>query len=328
MPYPVSSGTIQRHDLGIIVEDFAEQEARDEYRGTTIMPWYPITKDNGKWPVISLADALRQINTKRAIGAKYVEDDFIFDFKSFQTEEDGATSSVYDEERLMYEDYIDAETLASQRAVSLVLRSLEIEIAETVHDLANVGTVINVAVPWSDINSDPKSDIVDAKSLMLKGDGNKNVGFGIRPNSLVLTDDLFEAVLENKKLNDRVNFTTTTHVLGTEEQQRQLVSAYFGINVIVAKSIVNTAAKGSEQNLTSIWPSETALLVKVSNGGINMRELALGRTILWTGDSPQKIMVEQYYNNDRRQMKYRARHHTCKKVSYPGALCHIKGVMG
>ncbi len=328
MPYPVSPGTILRNDLGIVIEEYSETLARDEYCGPKIMPWFNSAHDNGKWPVISLAEMLRKLDTKRAIGAEYVQDDWTFTFDSFQTEEDGAVSPVFDEESKMYAHYFDAERMASERAASLLLRSHEVDVAKTVHDTANVGSTIEVDTPWSDPSSDPKNDIVNAKRLMLKGDGGDNAGYGIRPNSILMTDDLFEAVLANTKLNERVSFTTTTHVLGTDEQRRQLVSAYFGVDVIVAKSILNTSAKGSEHDLKSIWPSETALLMKISNGGPDMREPALGRTILWTGDSPSKITMEQYYDNALRKMLFRARHHTCIKVTYKGALCHIKGVMG
>ncbi len=43
-------------------------------------------------------------------------------------------------------------------------------------------------------------------------------------------------------------------------------------------------------------------------------ELCVGRTCLWTADSPDAVMVEEYFEPQTRSDIYRARHHVDEKL--------------
>jgi hypothetical protein len=57
-----------------------------------------------------------------------------------------------------------------------------------------------------------------------------------------------------------------------------------------------------------VWSNEYAALVKIS-AGIDIVTPGIGRTFLWTADSPQNPIVEQYREETKRSDVFRVRHH-------------------
>lgn len=329
MPIPSSPSTIQRPDLGFIVEEYSEQVAMNEFVATDIMPLFNTATESGQWPVIRIEEQLRRINTRRAIGAAYAQDDYTYDFDSFQVQEYGAESPVYVEEAKIYKRHIQPEALAAQRAVVNLWRDFEFLMAADCHNPDNVGSTIAATAPWTDnVAAKIQEDIKAAKILMRYGDESNNIlGAGIRPNLLIITEDVFLELMLSKELKASIKDTNNTYEIGGMEAKLSTLAQHLGIDKVkIAYPLLNVAPRGAKQQLRNLWPNNTALLLKASNGGMDMREPAFGRTPYWSNDSI--VGVEQYYKDENRKTMYRARVQLDRKVTYAGAMCHITGIAG
>jgi hypothetical protein len=60
-------------------------------------------------------------------------------------------------------------------------------------------------------------------------------------------------------------------------------------------------------------------LLRVSSGGPDLREPCIGRTFLWTADSPQNIVTESYREEQTRSDIYRVRQYTDEAFVFTGA---------
>ena len=73
-------------------------------------------------------------------------------------------------------------------------------------------------------------------------------------------------------------------------------------------------------SISDMWDDEYFSLAVVSNGSPSLEEPVLGRTFLWTADSPDPIVSEQYREDQRRAWIHRTRHHVDEAVIFTGAL--------
>ena len=64
----------------------------------------------------------------------------------------------------------------------------------------------------------------------------------------------------------------------------------------------------------------------LSDGGDDLSQPCLGRTFLWTDDSPTNIVMEVYRDEAKRSNAYRARQHTGECPMYAGANVLISNV--
>jgi hypothetical protein len=318
---PIATGEIQRPDLAMALFEYNEDLAAQEYIGTQLMPFFNTPNNSGRYPVLPLDDMLRVLDTKRAVGGNYARDDSLFTFDSFQTEEDGMEASVEESEVRMYSRFFDAELLAASRARNNLLRAQEKQIADIINTPANAGINQAAAAAWNNLtNGDIKADVEDNYHAMLNT-------FGVRPNTLVINEQLFRTVMRSDSVRDNLKYVSLEHEVGGLSAQARLLSAYVGIDDIwIAKPLMNIADKGATANLKPIWPLETAFLMKRSMGGMELRDPSYGRTFLWTQDSPSNITIDQYPEPQTRAQIYRARHHTVPKITYKGALTRITGV--
>jgi len=156
-------------------------------------------------------------------------------------------------------------------------------------------------VEWSDIkNADPKKDIQAASQAI-------RLLVGMKPNVLVVNEIVFFNLLNNKNFIDACKYQLAAQVLPLE-QQRALLSAYLGVEVVVPGGLYDTKAKGQDSVLADIWSSSYAFLGIVA-AGRDLKTPSVGRTFLWTGDTPQIITTEQYREEKLRAEIYRFRHH-------------------
>ena len=108
----------------------------------------------------------------------------------------------------------------------------------------------------------------------------------------------------------------------------QLLAEYFGVDrVLVAGGVYNNANKGLAKSIARIWSSSYAMLCVTSSGGQDLREPSLGRTFMWTQDSPTPVVVESYREEQIRSNVIRARQNTAEKLTMKAAGYLLKGVL-
>ncbi len=195
----------------------------------------------------------------------------------------------------------------------------EIRIAGMVMNTGNITTNQAAAAAWSvAADAKPRTDVAALKTKMRNNRG-------IIPNVLALAKSLFDELLLTAEITNAFKYTNPIEIGGFEAQKR-IMAQYFGVDkVLVGNSIKDTAKKGQASSLSDIWSTSLVGLFKTAMSE-DLRDPAIGRTFLWTADSPESLIVEQYREEKIRSDIFRARHNVDEVFVYTGAGGLVTGV--
>lgn len=313
MPRPDSTTTIQRPDLGAIAYQYMLEASQRGFIGLSILPIFDTPLQTADYPIIKLESLIKLQETGRAPRGDYNRSDYEFKTGTYSCKEYGWEELVDDSEAALYRRFFDAEEVAVQRCVDTILRNQEARIAAAVFNTSNITATADVAIDWSTpATAEPRTNIFTAKTAM-------RAASGLTPNVLVISKKVFDTVLLTSEIKDALKYTNPIEI-GGEEAQRRVLAQYFGVDqVLVGNAIKDGAKKGQAASISDIWDDEYAGLFKVSSGGQDLREPCLGRTFLWTEDSPDNLVVEQYREEQKRSEVYRARHNVAEAFVFIGA---------
>jgi hypothetical protein len=310
---PTSSTTIQRPDLGAIAYEYNLEASQRGFIGLSLLPIFDVPLQSSDYPVIPLEALLKIPDTKRAPRSDYARGDWEFEMGTYACEEHGWEEVVDDVEARLYARFFDAEEVATKRAVDILLRGQEARIASMLMNTSNITNTSDVSVAWNtSATATPQADVETAKAAM-------RASSGLAPNKIAMSKKVFDTVLITKEIKDAFRYTNPIE-LGGEEVKRRLLAQYFGVDeVLVGGAIKDSAKKGKAASIADLWDDEYILLAAVSIGGPELREPCLGRTFLWTADSPQNLVTEQYREEKKRSNIYRVRHNVDECFVFTGA---------
>jgi len=311
MPRPDSATTIQRPDLGAIAYEYMLEASQRGFIGLKLLPVFDTPLQSAEYPIIKIESLLKLQDTARSPRGNYNRSDYEFKTGNYACKEQGWEELVDDSEAALYRRFFDAEEVAVMRATDIVLRKQEARIAALVQA---TGTFTNSAVltEWSTITSTPRADVKAAKVAM-------RVASGLIPNVMAISWTVFQNLLLVTEIMSAFQYTNPIQ-LGGEEAQRSVLAQYFGLDdILVGNAIKDSAKKGQSKSIADIWDDEYAFFSKVSSGGQDLREPSLGRTFLWTEDSPDILVTEQYREEEKRSEVYRVRQNTAEAFTFTGA---------
>jgi hypothetical protein len=99
-----------------------------------------------------------------------------------------------------------------------------------------------------------------------------------------------------------------------------MLSLYLDVDdILIGGAQYDSTKKGQSYSLADIWDDEYVTLARISRGSNDLREPCLGRTMLWTSDSPQMLVTEQYREEQTRSDIYRVRHYVDEAIIFAGA---------
>jgi hypothetical protein len=259
---------------------------------------------------------IKSKDTKRAARGSYNRGDWEFETGTYKAEEYGWEEPVDDVDARLYQLFFDAETIATEICVDTILRSHERRVAALLE--ANAITS-NVGTEWSSAaTATPRANIETAREAM-------RAGYGILPNAIAMSYKVFRNVLNTAEIKDALKYTNPIEI-GGEAAQRQILSQYFGLDILVGAGQRDSAKKGQSFSLADVWDDEYVHLIKRSDGGPRLREPVYGRTFLWYEDAPQEVVVESYREEDKRSTIIRARQHVDEAVIFPGAAYKLGNI--
>lgn len=315
---PRSREAIVRPDLGTLAYEFSLSAAQQGFIGQLVLPGFMTRLQSAKYPVIPAEAILEVSDTQRAPRSAYARGDWEFDWEDYSCKENGWEEPLDDTEAAMFRDYFDAEVVAVQRAVLMVLRSQERRVAAKV---MNTSTFENAAAAkaWNSYaDADPLADVEKAKEYF-------RYSVGLKPNALVMDEDVLRHISMCEAVMERVKYTSPNAIRGqlTIEQ----LKAYFGVeNIVVAGAVFNSAKKGKPKKIEAIWPKDKVLLARLSSGEQDLKEPSLGRTFIWEEDAPGILVTEQYREEQTRSDVYRVRQNTDECIQFAGAGYILTGV--
>lgn len=313
MPRPTSATTLQRPDLAALAYEYMLEADQRGFIGLDILPIFEVPEQSADYPKIPLEALLKLQELKRAPRAGYPRSDYEFETGTYQCVEYGWEEQVDDVEARLYRRFFDAEVVANMRAVDILLRGQEKRIAAAVMTTDNIASTSNVGTEWSTAAScTPHADVETAKEAM-------RAASGLLPNAIAMTYKVFTNVMKSKELKDAFRYTNPIEV-GGQEAKRRLLAQYFGVDrVLVGGAIYDSTKKGQSTTIADIWDDEYILLAKLSSGGPDLREPCLGRSFLWTADSPGNLVVESYREDQTRSDVIRVRHNVDEAFIFTGA---------
>ncbi len=311
MPRPTSSTSVNRPDLGQLAYEYLLEASQRGFIGTRVMPIFPVGEQSAQYPVIPIEAMLKLPETKRAARGAYNRGDWQFEMDNYACEEYGWEEPLDDTETRLYQRFFDAEEISTMRAMDILLRNQEKRIADKLFNTSNF-TAHDVTNEWDDsTNATPYSDVHDGSESMRKD-------VGVYPNALIISKKVFDNVMQTSELQDYIKYTNPVLIQGMEAQRR-LLSQYLDVEVIIGDAIYDSADKGQSFSVTDVWDSEYGMLARIATRAQDLREPCLGRTFLWTTDSPSKVVVEQYREEQIRSSVYRARQYTDECFVFTGA---------
>lgn len=316
MPTPSSSLSTLRPDLAAFFEFDLEMQKRG-YVSTRVLPVVEtgLQSDNpGKVPLESL---LFQADTKRSSGGNYNRGSYKFETFSYATEENGWEEVVDSRDEKRYRFLIDAEQIASARAMDVVLRNQEQRVAAAVFNTTTwngASLTTGITHEWDDaINAVPLTDVEAAVRKVYDGSG-------LWANALVINRKVFRNLRNCDQIVERIQAAGAGDKVKASDITEAMLAAAFDLDyVIVAGSSKNNAVEGATASPTQIWSDEYAMICKVATSN-DMREPCIGRTFHWSDDgSSIGGTIEEYYEEQVRGKVIRVRHDTDEVIMYAQA---------
>lgn len=298
---PASGSAIFRPDLGMAVMEFSEGDSMG-FIGTQLMPIFKTSLNSSSYPVIPKEALLTVPVNNRAPRGAYHRDDFEYERGYFQTSEKGCEEPMDDTERKLFDQEAPGigDMVATERAYKKNVRAQEKRIADKLFNETNF-TAHGVTNEWDDAtNATPINDINDANSAL-------RLQCGMTADALVIAYSTFINLKNCDQIVDRLKYTFPG--IDINRMSSEQLAAVFNVpKVLIGGSIYNSAKKGQDATITDLWSNEYAMLLKISNGP-DLTQPGVGRTFLWTADSPTDPIVEQYREEQIRSDIFRVRHH-------------------
>jgi hypothetical protein len=311
---------LQRPDLAAIAYEYALAGPDRGFIAQQILPIFEVPQQAADYPVIPIESLLKTQDITRSPRAGYNRGDYDFETGTYACVEYGWEEPVDDVERALYRRFFDAEEVATMRAVDILMRGYERRVQAIVQSTGVITNTAAVGTPWdTSATCTPKSDVKTAKRAM-------KAATGIVPNVGICSEKVFENLLITKEIKDYLVYTNP-HLIQTREAQKKLMALYLDLDdILIGGSQYDSAKKGQSFSLADIWDDEYFTLARVSMGGPDLREPCLGRTMLWTADSPQMLVTEQYREDQTRSDIYRVRHYVDEAIVFAGAGYILTGI--
>ena len=262
----------------------------------------------GSYTVIPKEALLKLTETARAPRAKYARDDWEYERGTFQTTEEGKEELLDDSERELFDQEAQgmADYMAVERCWLDIMRGQEKRIADILFNGTNFSNGASVGTEWNTAASaTPIDDVNDANYALVRQ-------CGMSASALIISWKNWLQLRETDQIVDRLKYTFPGIDINTMSTAQ--MAAAFGIpRVLVGGGVYDNTGKGIDTTITDLWDDEYALLAVISSG-MDLKRPGIGRTFLWTADSPQNPIVEQYRDDERRSDVFRVRHHVSEAL--------------
>lgn len=295
------SGTrgVPRLDLGAALMEFLASE--NDFIGIQILRMFKTPVQAGKFAAITRECLTRSLNTKRAKRSGYNREGIITVDVSFECEEHGLENALDDSERALYASDFDAELACSKQILNLLLIAQEVRIAAALFNTSTwTGSSLytdNSSAPWDAAASDVIGQVLAAKEKV-------RALTGMTPNALIFSETNRVRLLSNTAIKAAIQYTT----IPTEEAVTNALKGLFGVKyILIGKAVKNTANKNKDFSGSDIWSDDYAMVARIAENEQTLEEPCVGRSMLWTPDSPENATVEQYRDEGIRSDIFRVR---------------------
>lgn len=283
--------------------------------GRALFPIFNTGLQSAKHYVLEASNALNMpTDIRHAPGASFKRSVTVIGNDNFFCDDYGIEELIPDTEIAMYGGFFNAQSVATQRAVRIVLFNHE----KRVKDLATGGSVpsSSPATKW-DAGGTPIDDIQAAQEAI-------EDATGMKPDTIVLPRSVIRVLRNHSTITSKLVYTNSSGFVSNE----QLAGVLNVGRIVEAGTQYNTANEGQTASIAELWGDSVVLAV--TNGAQDQRTVNFGRTYNWTaveGSGPQGYGVFEYREDPRASIVVRARQFTDEKLSMPTAGYHLSNVL-
>lgn len=247
------------------------------YVADKVFPIVPVKRQADLYYIYNTGDFLRDEAQARGAISESAGGDYDLSTDTYYCKKYAFHKDVSPEERVNYDEPLDADKDAQIFVSQKMLIRREMEWASKFFksgvwskEIAGAAAVATgKVVYWNDDASTPIQDITNEAVAMA-------AKTGFRPNTLVLSPHVFNALKNHYDVLDRVKYTETGIVTTS------LLASLFEVDkVYVAWAVVNAGAKGASDDVGFIM-GKNALLC-YSNPNPSLRTPSAGYIFAWTG---------------------------------------------
>jgi hypothetical protein len=298
-----NTSSIIRPDLGMAVTEYLEGPTQGLI-GLKVMPIQPVPDESATFKVIPKETMMKIYDTRRADRGTYNRSDWNYEEGFYRTKENGWEELIDDKERARLERTNPglADFIATKRATNMILKNQEIRVSNKIFNSNNF-TAHAITNEWDDYASaTPIANIKAAKLAFLDQ-------CGMLPDALIINYAVFENSKSCAEVKDLLKYTYPG--MDINNMTSVELARLFGLpQVFIGGAMYDSAGKGVASVMSGIWSDEYAALVKICGDPQDVTSPGVGWTFLWTEDSPQNPVVEQYREEDKRCDVFRVRHNT------------------
>lgn len=255
----------------------AYMQDESNYIADKVFPKIPVKRQADLYYIYDAGDFLRDEAKVRGAISESVGGDYDLSTATYYCKKHAFHKDVSPDDRVNYDEPLDADKDAQLFVSQKMLIRREMEWATKFFKTGvwsrekkgGVSANATDCIYWSSEHSSPIEDITSEALLIASKTG-------YRPNTLVLSPYVFNALKNHFDVLDRVKYTETGIVTTS------LLASLFEVdNVYVAWAVVNTAEKGSADSIEFIM-GKNALLC-YSNPSPSLRTPSAGYIFTWTG---------------------------------------------
>ena len=313
MPQPTNTVLTLRPDLAGAMEEFPAEMGSLGLIAYEACPVVDVGVQSDQFAKIPIETYLQQQKTKRNSKGDYQRDDFDFEMDSFATIEHGLEGIVDDRDAKKYGNFFNAEVVQAKRKRLQVMMAAEQRVAALLFNAANFsGQTAAVTNEWDDFaNATPVFDVEAAA----KAFNNLN---GLWPNRMIINRRGFRNLRNCNQIVERISSVGAgDRSLSTDITAAKLAEVFDIEKVLVGGMSTNSANRGLDAVISSIWSDEYALLAYIDESA-DIEAPSLCKTFHWSEDgSTIGGTVESYREEAQRRGIVRVRHDVHEKITAP-----------
>jgi hypothetical protein len=321
--------------LNPILTVVANQFMRDPkgFVADIICPRFPAPLQAGTYYRFDVSDIANVPNLRpRAPGSPYQRIQTKVDSDSYACENYGLEAPAPDEERKKYAMYFDLDKVKVSRIVDTIRVNRELRV---VNNIVSAAPSANIAVPWNDPSSNPKTDIDAACEVIRQQSGTPKSQV-----TMTISHPTFMVLQIHPKLVDLFKYT----VAGTLNEEK--LASYFGVRrVVVAYNVQAINDEGQAFSAADIWGNNAAFTVDVDSADLEIPCFA--RTFHWTaftseistldsggppitgsGGGPGEQSIFTYRDETVKADVHRGDHYVTEKLVYSGCGYVLNNCLG
>lgn len=256
----------------------AYMQDESAYIADKVFPIVPVKRQSDVFYIYNTGDFLRDEAQVRGRTAESAGGDYDLETDVYHCKKHAFHKDVAPEDRINYDEPLDADKDAQIYVTQKMLIRREMEWASKffkagvwTREITGVAATpaAGQAIFWNLDTSNPIGDVTN--------EGIRMAGLtGMKPNTLVLSPYVFNALKNHFDVLDRIKYTETGIVTTA------LLASLFEVqNVYVAWAVVNSGKKGATDDIGFIM-GKNALLC-YSNPTPSLRSASAGYIFAWTG---------------------------------------------